>query len=100
MLNQRQIKISKENLANIYGEDYHFFEEKIISNYFCSHCKSPYNSTIINYEIFLHKSKDVILKGFCKKCGNPVTRYLEMSEVEKYNEAIEKIRNELMNSKN
>lgn len=95
MLNQRQIQISKKDLVNIYGDDYHFFEEKIISNCFCSHCKSPYNSTIIKYDIFLHKSNDVILKGFCKKCGNPVNRYLEMSEVEKYNETIEKIRKKI-----
>ena len=95
MLNKRQIKISKEDLINIYGEDYHFFEEKIISNCYCGQCKSPYNSTIVNYQIFLHPTNDIVLKGFCKKCGNPVNRYLEMSEVEKYNEAINKIRKRL-----
>ena len=97
---KKQIKISKEDLITIYGDDYHFFEEKIISNCFCSNCKSPYNSTIVNYDIFIHPSNDIVLKGFCKKCGNPVNRYLEMSEVEKYNEVIEKIRNQLMKVKN
>ena len=96
MLNKKQVKITKEDLKNIYGGDYHFFQEKIISNCFCGHCKSPYNSTIVNYEIFLHSSNDVILKGFCKKCGNPVNRYLEMSEVDKYKEAIKKIREKIL----
>ena len=95
MLNKRQIKISKKDLITIYGEDYHFFEEKIISNCFCGQCNSPYNSTIINYDIFIHPSNDIVLKGFCKKCGNPVNRYLEMSEVDKYNKTINKIRKRL-----
>lgn len=96
IVNKKQIKITKEELINIYGDDYHFFEEKIIPNCFCSNCKSPYNSTIVNYEIFLHSTNDIVLKGFCKKCGNSVNRYLEMSEVEKYNEAINKLRKKLL----
>lgn len=95
MLNQRQIQISKKDLVNIYGNDYHFFEEKIISNCYCGKCNSPYNSTIVSYKIFLQPANDIILKGFCKKCGNPVNRYLEMSEVEKYNTEINKIRKKI-----
>lgn len=96
MSNKSQIKISKKDLVTIYGEDYHFFKEKIISNCFCGQCKTPYNSTIVNYEIFLHPTNDIVLKGFCKKCGNPVNRYLEMSEDEKYNKAINKLRKRLI----
>ena len=96
MSNKKQIKITKEDLLNIYGDDYHFFEEKIISNCYCGKCNSPYNSTIINYEIFLHQSNDVILKGFCKKCRNPVNRYLELGEVDKYKKEIEKIRENIL----
>ena len=92
MLNKRQIKITKKDLVKIYGDDYHFFEEKIISNCYCGFCRTPYNSTIVNYEIFINPTNDIVLKGFCKKCGNSMNRYLETSEVTKYNKEIKKIR--------
>lgn len=92
MSNKSQIKITKEDLISIYGKDYHFFEEKIIPNCYCGKCKTPYQSTIINYEIFLNDLNDIILEGFCAKCGNPVNRYLETGEVEKYQKMIEKIK--------
>lgn len=92
MSNKKQIKITKENLVAIYGKDYRFFEEKIIPNCYCHKCKTLYRSTIVNYEIFLNDLNDVILIGFCAKCGNSVNRYLETGEVERYQEAIEQIK--------
>lgn len=92
MSDEELIKITKEDLIAIHGGEYHFFEEKIVPNCFCAKCNTPYTSTIVNYEIFLNDLNDIILKGFCAKCGSKMNRYLETGEVEKYLEAIEKIR--------
>ena len=88
--NKNNIKITQKDLQEIYGKDWKFFQEKIIPNCYCHTCKGPYNATIIDYEISLNDINDVILKGKCKKCGNPVNRYLETGEV--YDYAIEDIR--------
>ncbi|MDQ0965933.1 DNA polymerase II large subunit [Flavobacterium sp. W4I14] len=37
-------------------------------------------STITNYKPYLNKLNDIILKGFCLKCGGPVNRYIETGE--------------------
>lgn len=92
MTNKKQIEITKEDLICIHGNDYQLFEEKIIPNCYCAKCNSHYQSTIVNYKIFLNDLNDVILRGFCGKCSNPINRYLETSEVEKYQERIEKVR--------
>ena len=89
MSNKKQLKINKEDLSLIYGADFHFFEEKIIPNCYCSKCKTPYQSTITNYEVFLN---DILLEGFCAKCGHPINRYLETGEVKDYLPRIIKIK--------
>lgn len=95
MSNKKQIKITKEDLAAIYGKDYRFFEEKIIPNCWCVKCNTSYTSTIINYDIFLNDMNDIILKGFCAKCGGRINRYLETCEVLEYQERIKKIKENL-----
>lgn len=95
MPNKKQIEITKEELIVIYGKGYHFFEEKIIPNCWCVKCRTHYKSTIINYEIFLNDLNDIVLKGFCAKCGNRVNRYLETGEVPEYQKRIENIKENL-----
>lgn len=95
MSNKKQVEITKQNLVAIYGKDYYLFEEKIIPNCYCHTCKMPYQSTIVNYEIFLNDLNDIILKGFCAKCGNPVNRYLETGEAPEYQKRIKSIRENL-----
>ncbi|OGY17593.1 MAG: hypothetical protein A2784_00595 [Candidatus Chisholmbacteria bacterium RIFCSPHIGHO2_01_FULL_48_12] len=95
MSNKKQIKITKENLVFIYGDDRRFFEEKIVSNCYCPTCKTPYQSTIVNYEIFLNDLNDILLKGYCVKCKNPINRYVETGEVPEYQERIKKINENL-----
>lgn len=92
MSNDNKIKITKEDLIAIHGEDYHLFEKRIIPNCFCAKCNTPYASTIINYEIFLNDLNDIVLEGFCAKCGSKINRYLETGGVERYHEAIDRIR--------
>jgi hypothetical protein len=92
MSNKKQIKITQEDLAAIYGKDYHVFEEKIIPNCYCHICQTSYRSTIVKYEIFLNDLNDIILEGFCAKCGSRMNRYLETGEVPEYQERIEQIK--------
>lgn len=95
MANKKQVKITKQNLVAIYGKDNRLFEEKIIPNCYCHKCKTPYQSTIVNYEIFLNDLNDIILEGYCAKCGNSMNRYLETGEVPEYQEGIKKVRENL-----
>lgn len=95
--NRKEIQISKEDLKNIYGGDYGFFEEKIISNCHCINCtenrgQPGYTSTIVHYHIFLLENGDIILRGHCSVCGSKIARYLETGEVSEYAEKIYKIR--------
>lgn len=92
MSNKKQIKITKEDLVAIYGKDYPMFEEKIIPNCYCHTCQTPYQSTIVQYEIFVNDLNDLILQGLCEKCGSRINRYLETGEVPEYQERIRKIK--------
>lgn len=93
MKNKKQIKITEDDLKFIYGDGYGFFQSKILSNCCCGACpESKYDSTIVNYEIFLDDLNDIILKGFCAKCGGKIGRYLETGEVEKYLPRIKKVK--------
>lgn len=94
-MKKKEIEITKEDIKLILNDDFAFFEEKIVPNCYCSNCKSPYNSTITNYTIYLNDLNDVILKGFCEKCGNPINRYMEIGEVDKYQKAVTKVRRKL-----
>ena len=92
MPNKKEIEIYEDDLRMIYGNDYKLFKEKIIPNCYCKNCNSHYQSIIVNYKIFLNDLNDIILKGFCEKCGSLVNRYVETGEVEEYQERIEKVR--------
>lgn len=93
MTKHKQIKITEKDLKFIYGNDYEFFQSKILSNCFCAVCpESKHNSTIINYDIFVNDLNDIILQGFCAKCGGKIGRYLETGEAEEYLPKIEKVR--------
>ena len=92
MSNKKQLKINKEDLSLIYGADFHLFEEKIIPNCYRSKCKTPYQSTITNYEVFLNDLNDIVLKEKCSVCESKINRYLETGEVEEYLPRIRQIR--------
>jgi len=96
MATKSRIEISKSNLTSILGEDLDDFEKNIINHVYCGNCNSSYNSTIVNYSIFLNDLDDVILEGFCKKCNNPVNRCVETGEVAKYQKRISEIKKLLM----
>ena len=92
MSNKKQIEISKEDLRNIYGNNFHSLEEKIIPNCWCGKCNPSHPSTIVNYKIYLNDLNDIILEGACAKCKSPINRYLETGEVDKYQKDINKVR--------
>lgn len=89
----KKLEIDQEALKNIFIEDYEdFFMSKIINNCYCPSCNSKYDSTIINYRIFLNDLDDILLEGHCAKCNGQVNRYLETGEDEKYKKRIIKVR--------
>lgn len=94
MQNQKyQLQITEKELKTIYADDYEFFQNKILSNCYCHACKpKKYNSKIVNYQIFINHLNDVVLRGFCSKCGSKLNRYLETGEVVKYERRIEKVK--------
>ena len=98
--NEKKIKITNDDLVAIYGKDYPLFEEKIIPKCYCHTCQTQYQSTIVRYEIFLNDLNDIILKGFCVKCGSRLNRYIETGEVPEYQERIKKINQKLTFSTN
>ena len=95
MRDKIRLEITGEDLKFIYGDDYDIFNQKIIQNCYCANCKTSYQSTIVNYKIFLNDLNDIILEGFCKTCNQPISRYLETGEVEKYQRRIEKVKGKI-----
>ena len=49
-------------------------QTQLLSNVWCSHCSGE--TTIINYKGKVAKG-NLILEGDCKKCGEPVARFIE-----------------------
>lgn len=91
-MRKKELKIAQEDLKKIYGKDWKFFQEKILSNCYCHTCKGSYNATIVDYKIFINDLNDTILKGKCKICSTSVNRYLETGEVYAYEERIEEVK--------
>ena len=96
MYQKIKIEISKSNLTSILGKDFDDFEKNIINHVYCVNCNSSYNSTIVNYNIFLNDLDDVLLEGYCKKCNHSVNRYVETGEVAKYQKKIVKVKKILL----
>jgi len=92
-MNRREDKfeISEARLKDIIGDDWVEFKRRIFNNVYCSDCDSNYNSTIVNYRIFINDLNDIILEGFCKKCTHRVARYVETGENQRYVQKISKI---------
>jgi hypothetical protein len=90
--NKNNIQITQEDLREIYGKDWTFFQKKIVTNCYCTKCKGLYDTTIIDYKVFLTEINDILLKGKCKTCGNSVNRYLETGEVDAYEDVLEAVR--------
>lgn len=92
---KNEFKITEQDLKTIYGDDYDFFLTKILPNCFCQDCTPKSGSvTISNYQIFLNDLNDIVLRGFCAKCGGKIGRYLETGEVEEYAWKIKKMKKE------
>lgn len=92
--NKKKIKIAEEDLKFIYGDNYEFFQSRILPNCFCGKCirDGKHTVRIVNYEIFINDLNDIILQGFCADCGGKVGRYLETGEVKEYVLRIKKIK--------
>ena len=94
--NLKEIKITNADFEYIMGDDYQFFQQKIIPNCFCGHCYSKKGTvSIVNYEIFIDSFNGVRLQGFCKECRGKVVRCLELEEVPKHLKKVVEIRKKL-----
>lgn len=90
---KKALKITKEQLKDIFGKDWKFFEEKILPSCFCVSCGG--GVAIFDWEPELNDLNDVVLCGRCAKCGGGVNRYLETGENGEYEERIEEIKKQL-----
>jgi hypothetical protein len=85
-------KITLDQLKYIYGKNWKFFTEKILNNCHCICTEESYSVTIVDYNIYLNDLNDIILKGKCSECKNPINRYLETGEIDKYQKRIQDIK--------
>jgi hypothetical protein len=93
MNKKTEIKISQQDLKFILGENYQSFTEKIVHNVFCT-CGDTLTTTVVDYKIFVNQLDDIVLRGLCKDCRQPVTRYMQTGEVERYRQRVQKVRKE------
>lgn len=88
-----QIRISLQDLKTILGEDFHLLETETLSNCWCYKCNANNGkSKIVNFRIFLNNLNDIVLRGFCRRCGSRVDRYIDTGRVRKYTKIIKKLR--------
>jgi hypothetical protein len=52
-------------------------QQELIDNVWCSGCSEP--TTIIDFTGIV-KSNDLVLQGYCKRCGGAVARVIENEE--------------------
>lgn len=91
-----EIEIEDYDIEIIMLEQYEHLNIILESSY-CTACKKV--STITNYKPYLNKLNDIILRGFCIKCGGPVNRYIETGENIQSAEVAKHIKNVLQISK-
>ncbi len=89
---KQKLSVTQDDFRKIIGDEWVFFQKKIVDNCLCHNCDSEHDSTIVNYKVEINNLDDTILHGKCAKCGSPVNRYLETGENEKQTKAIEEIR--------
>ena len=86
-----EIEIDLNDVKMIMQEDYIHFD-RIVNNCYCIHCSRGNSVTLSNYKAYFNSLNDIILKGSCKNCGNPIARYIETGEQETSAEIAEHIR--------
>lgn len=99
MSDENEIEITLKDVEFIMGDNFKHFPE-LERNAFCPRCGGSLGNNvteIIDYKIFLNELNDIILEGKCKKCGEPVSRYIETGEDEEANERAESIKKNKLN---
>lgn len=85
-----EIEITLDDIKILMGDSYEFFP-RMVENCFCAKCEKSV-TTIVMYRSYLNPLQDIILKGQCARCGNPVGRYIETGENKESTEAAKQIR--------
>jgi len=86
------MKITKEQLKYILGDDWGIFEEKILTSCFCRKCEDENITRIVDWQAELSDINDVVLRGKCAKCGASICRVSETGEREEYLGRIKEIK--------
>lgn len=86
------MKITKEQLKFIFGDDWRFIEEKILTNCFCGAGCGDGNAVMVDWRARLNEFDDVVFDGKCAKCGRAICRSTETGENEEYLGRLEEIR--------
>jgi transcription initiation factor IIE alpha subunit len=89
---KKETPLTLPQLKAILGKDWDSFMEKIIPNCLCPTCNKVV--TIVDFKIVVNDLNDVILKGSCAGCGDPVNRYMETGENEEYVRRIKRVKKE------
>jgi len=93
MIRKSIIEITKQEAIILFDNSEEIYN-KLIKNVFCSNCQGSIGdkvTEIINYKIYLENTNNVVIKGKCKKCQNPVARFVETGENPKTAVKVEQI---------
>lgn len=74
---QNEIEIHLEDVELIMGKNYSRLPA-ILKTVFCTQCSGQ--TTIEKFRIYLDDTNDIIFDGFCSRCNDPVSRYVETGE--------------------
>lgn len=72
-----EIEIKLEDVRLIMGEQFEPVFEQFIQGANCTACRRFGDATIAIKSIWLNPIGDITIEGWCKDCGERISRYLE-----------------------
>jgi len=84
MYRDELIKINKEDLIFIVGEEYDELVFIAKFNSFCRNCMGRFEVEMVDYKIYINHLNDIVFKGKCKTCKKKLIRIIELGENSKY----------------
>jgi hypothetical protein len=90
---RKEIKITLEDVKQLMGSEFSFFEEVTGGNVFCINCYAEKGTVGMNIlQISLSPLNDIVAVGTCMVCGKQFARYLETGENPDFNNRANKFR--------
>jgi len=73
----------------ILGDRFNQIFRKAIHTTACPACRREFNASIAIREVWLNHIGDIIVEGYCRDCGNPLSKYIESNNFqEAYDQAM------------